>query len=108
MSETIDSTTKINIDTDGVGAVVAEVQKLYEVLQGKIEELDTKRDGISEYWTSVEASNFVEQMRKVSGHFNDFSKHYGIFIDSIKKILELYDEEEESIITAINAYKGQN
>ena len=108
MNETIDSTTKINVDTDSVLSVVAEVENLYKVLEGKIEDLNTKKDGISDYWTSVEANNFVEQMDKISSYFDDFSEHYETFITSIKKILSLYDKEEESIINAVKAYKGAN
>ena len=105
---TIDSTTKINVDTASVVSVVAEVQNLYKILEEKIKDLNMKKEGIPDYWTSVEASNFVEQMDKISTYFENFSEHYVIFINSIETILDLYDKEEESIISAINTYKGVN
>ena len=108
MSETINSTAIIDVDTNGVRAIVAEVQKSYGTLQGKIDEFKKRKDGVSNYWTSVEASNYVEQLNKISSYCDDFSKHYDMFIDFIEKALKSYDEIEEGMVASVAASTGAN
>lgn len=96
----------ININTDSALDVVNEVDFFYENLKETMNTINTDKENISKYWTSIEASNFVSQMDTLSANFSNFNEHYSFFIETIKKILELYDMEEASILAAINSYQA--
>ncbi|MBQ6135433.1 MAG: hypothetical protein IJI60_03855 [Bacilli bacterium] len=95
----------ININTDSALDVVNEVDFFYENIKETINTINTEKEKISNYWTSVEASNFISQMDTLSTNFSNFDEHYSFFIKTIKEILKLYDMEEESILAAIRSYQ---
>jgi len=96
----------IGVEYTGVTSVVSDVSALYDKLRDKIDNLNKRKDAVSDYWKSQEASNFVSQMDVVSGYFNDFSTHYSQFIELLLKVLDLYEQEEESIIAVLQKYAG--
>ena len=97
----------IGVNYDGVTNVIEKVTALYSDLKQKIDNLNDKKDHVPDYWESPEASNFVEQMNVVSGYFADFCTHYEQFIELLQKVLDLYQQEEESILTALKKYEGR-
>ena len=67
---------------------------------------NNQKKQIPDYWTSVEASDFCDKMDTVSEYFESFCEHYQMFIDLLKRVLELYEKEEDSIIAVLEKYKG--
>ena len=96
----------INIETDDALAVVREVERFYGNLENIIKNFNTDKENLSSYWTSIEATNFSNELDVVSQNFQNFNDHYHLFIEAIKEILKLYDEEEESILAAIHSYQS--
>ena len=95
----------INVDTDGTLDVISEVGVFYQNLEETMEQFNEDKNNVDDYWKSVEAHNFKEQMDVVSSNFNNFSEHYNLFIDAIKEIMKLYDMEEQSILATIRYYQ---
>ena len=94
----------IGVSYEGVESVLANVSVLYDQLKVKIDKLNEKKDGISEYWESQEASNFVDQMDTVSNYFSQFCTEYQYFIELLNKVLDLYRQEEKSILLSLEKY----
>lgn len=95
----------INVDTGSALDVVNEVGIFYENLENTMEQFNEDKNNLYDYWTSVEASNFKNEMEDVTTNFNNFNEHYKFFIDTVKEILELYDMEEKSILATIRSYQ---
>ena len=100
------STGDVDISYVGVENVISIVTACYQELQKKIENMNTQKKEIPEYWQSTEASNFVEKMDTVSKYFEDFCTHYEMFIALLNKVLDLYDQEEESILASLQKYQS--
>ena len=96
----------IGVDSVAVTSVTSSIMEVYDELLEKIKDLKTKRDEVADYWNCQEAGNFVQKMNEVTNYFDEFSTHYGQFIEALKKICVLYDEQEDSILEAVNNYAG--
>ena len=94
----------IEISTSEVKSLVSEIDGLYDELALKINELNQKKETISGFWTSREATLFNNQLDKVSKMFVDFEKEYNNFVLSLNNFTKMYDEEEESFISSINNF----
>lgn len=97
----------IDVSYSGVETVISTVEQCFIDLKNKIEEMNKQKKLIPDYWESVEASDFCEKMDTVSGYFDAFCEHYKMFIDLLKRVLELYQKEEESIIEVLKKYEGK-
>lgn len=95
----------IDVSYSGVEAVISSVQSCYTTLQQKIEEMNRRKELIQNYWQSVEASDFYDKMNTVSKYFESFCEHYKMFIDLLNRILDLYEQEEESILEVLKKYE---
>lgn len=98
----------IGVYYEGVTSVLSDVTALYNELKSKIDELNSRKDHVGDYWISEEASNFVGQMDGICKSFDDFCSHYDNFIELLQKVMQFYEMEEESILTALEKYKGVN
>ena len=97
----------IGISYSGVETVIGTVNNCYSELKNKIEEMNKQKKQIPDYWNSIEASNFYDKMDTVSGYFTSFCEHYQMFIDLLNRILDLYEEEENSILEVLKKYEGK-
>ena len=98
---------EIKIETSEVSGIVSEIESIYEDLFSKIRELNEKKENVSSFWNSREATTFINQLDKVSKMLEDFDTEYKNFVLSLNNFIKMYNEEEDSIISSINNYSGQ-
>ena len=94
----------IEIETSEVESLISEIEGLYADLSTKIEEVNNKKEGISSYWSSREASLFVSKLDKVTNMFDSFDKEYNRFIVSLNNFVKMYNNEEDSIISSVDNF----
>ena len=96
----------IEIKTDEVKSLVTNIDNTYNDLTTKIAELNNKKESIQNFWSSKEASEFINQLDKVSNMFVSFEKEYTIFINSLNNFLKMYDNEEDNFVSTINSFSN--
>lgn len=94
----------IEIETSEVEALISEIEGLYADLSTKIKEVNDKKDGISSYWSSREASQFINKLDTVTKMFASFDKEYNRFIVSLNNFVKMYNNEEDSIISSVDNF----
>ena len=94
----------IGVEVQGVSSVMSGITEVYEDLENKVDEITKKRDVLDEYWECQEAGEFVQQMNVVINSFADFSTHYGQFMKSLAKIMEIYGTFEEDILASNSSF----
>ena len=97
----------IEIETSEVEGLLTNIEELYSGLSTKISNLNQQKDSISKYWSSREATLFMEQLDKVANMFESFDQEYSNFILSLKNFIKIYNGEEENIISSINSFSSE-
>lgn len=83
----------INVTPSEVKSICGEVAKIYIELEGTINDMVNEVNNSSEFWTSSQATKFVEELHGVHDNYKLFYEKYNNFLSFINDSMGTYDEQ---------------
>lgn len=94
----------INVTPSEVKSVCVDVATVYTDLMDTIDKMVTEVNNSSEFWTSSQASSFVNELMTVHANYKLFYDKYEAFISFINDSMGTYDEQRGFNDTGVDTY----
>lgn len=104
---------KIVFNAGEVSSTIEGFSEITTSLVDKIEELNSKKDNLSSFWSAKEATAFANQLAKVQTNLSKFMEKYEGYLSLLNSVLTSYQTDEAAFLAtiksiAVEAQEGSN
>ncbi len=93
----------ISVKSSDVKTTLTSIGVAYESIESVLSEMETKKEELSQFWSSKEATAFSNKLSDLSEHIKSFNEKYISFVDFINDVLETYSTCNSNLISTINS-----